>query len=348
MKLYRQSKSKYWWVDHTFPDGSRIRQSTKATDKAIARIRAKEIIDFMETSAKSSVKKGSFFAEYLTYSRPRKSAKALKNEIHIWNTFTKFIGSEEPWNISVQQAEEFFTKMLNDEKKYSPATINNYNRILRIIFNRALRWKYALSNPFTDIDMIRYETKPPRFLTQEELNKFIFSTRKHYPHLLPLFIFYFLTGIRRSEAFRLEWQDIDFERKLITVKNTKAKRPRFIPLTPMAEKILKDRKDSPKPFEIELDKEIAAGFRPLNRISTFAEIDHVTLHDLRRSFATYMAAHLSEKILQQLVGHEDYSVTDVFYIGTNAGPIRDKMVVLDEMITRALNYKGMTQLKIMT
>jgi integrase len=346
MKVYRQKKSKYWSFDHTFADGRRIRQSTKKTDKQTARMWAVEKIKELESSGEV-LKKGSFMAEYLPFARARKSPRAVTGEIQRWKIFTAFIGSDQPWDITLQQADSFITHLIK-ERELRPATVNGYIRIMRMLFNKAVRWKYASVNPFNDIPKLNFEPEIPRFLTQEELNKFFLHAKKLHPHLVPLFAFYFLTGIRRSEAFKLTWNEVDLNRKLLTIIRTKSRRPRFVPLTPMAEKILLERRDSPTPFSYELDREIAAGFRPLDRISKAAEIPHVTLHDLRRTFATYMAEHLSEKLLQQLLGHENYSVTDIFYIGTNAEALRKKMIVLDEMLTQALTYKGMPQLKIMT
>lgn len=337
MKLFRKQKSSFWYFDHTFPDGSRIRKSTKKSDKYIARIWANEYINQVERKQKLLPKKGSFLAEYLEYARPRKSKRTVENEIMIWKKFTTFIKSDDPAVATEQNVEKFFTKMLNERNKkgkslYRPATINAYHRILRLMLNKALRWKYTLSNPVLEIEMIRYEPEPPRFLTLAEIHSFFTNAQKLYPHLVPLFMFYFLTGLRRSEAFHLEWPDVDFDRKIITVKKTKGKRPRFVPLTPLAERILRQRTDLPQPFSADIDKELGSNPSPIKRIREVAGIADITLHDLRRSFATYMAAHLSEKLLQQLLGHANYSVTDIFYIGTNADLLRKKMLVLDRML----------------
>ena len=63
----------------------------------------------------------------------------------------------------------------------------------------------------------------------------------------------------------------------------------------------------------------------------------MTLHDLRRSFATHLAPKINKTVLQQLIGHEDYSVTDIFYIGSNAESIREEMSVLDRLLLEVKN-----------
>ncbi len=346
MKIYRQSKSKYWWFDHTFPNGSRIRQSTKQTDKTIARIRALDEINQYEQQQKIIFAKGSFFTEYLAWARPRKKPKVVTNEIYIWKTFCAHCNTDNPLFVPVKTIDSFVTTMLG--QRYSAATVNLYIRTLRMIFNRARRWKYIAANPFDEIEFMRFEPAPPRYLSQDEMNKFFLWTKKLHPELLPLFEFAFLTGMRRGEIFNLQWSDIDWQRKLITVKNTKAKRPRFVPLTPIAHDILHERKEDPAPFNRVLDRKLSAGFRPMQRICQRAEIPPVTLHDLRRTFATYLAESLSEKLLQQVLGHSNYSVTDIFYIGDNADAIRQKMIALDDKLRAALNFTGMTQVIGMT
>jgi integrase len=341
MKIYRRANTPYYWVDHTFLDGSRVRHSLKTTDKMIARIRAKELITKIEQGKTFFAKKGSFFAEYLAYANPRKSPRTVKTERQMWRQFTDFLKSDNPNDATQHTIEQFFTQLLNQKRKDSagnerpkdrPATINSYHRVLRHMFNKAVQWKFAFVNPLQHIEMMRFEPEPPRYLTKSEIDKFFLKAKQLRPDLLPLFLFYFLTGLRRSEAFNLRWEDVDFDRQLLTVRKTKGKRPRFVPITPLAEKILRQRQDLPSPFSSDINKELSSNPGPIQRIVTAAGLSDITLHDLRRSFATYMAPHINKTLLQQLIGHEDYSVTDVFYIGTNSKLLRKKMMVLDDML----------------
>lgn len=344
MKLYKIKTSKYWWLDHTFPNGDRIRESTKQTDKTVAKIRAVSIVKQFEKRERIIATKGSFFAEYLNYARPRKNKKTIVGEIRVWDRFIKFVGTDQPIAITELQVEQFFTEMLkwkktklvNKKKTDAPlsiAYINGYHRILKMLFNKAVRWNYAISNPLLNIEVMRYEPAMPRFLTQRELTDFFTSARTLYPNLVPLFQIYFLTGMRRSEATNLSWSDIDFERGLITVKNTKGKRARFVPMTPMVKQLLMARKGLIKPFTDNTES-ITHQF---TKIAAAAKLEGITLHDLRRSFATHLAPRINKTILQQLMGHEDYSVTDVFYIGSNSDAIRGDMQYLDMMLLEVKN-----------
>lgn len=344
MKLYRQSASKFWWVDHTFPNGERIRHSTKQTDKVVAKIRAMSIIAEYENRERIVARKGSFFQEYLEYARPRKTKKTVTDEIRMWDKFTAFAGTDQPSAITEHTVEKFFTELLGKTKlkvvgeeriqvPISVAYINAHHRILKMIFNKAVRWKYCVSNPLLNIEPMRYEPETPRFLTQKELMDFFAAARLKFPNFVPLFQFYFLTGVRRSEATNLHWEDVDLERGLITVKNTKGRRARFVPMTPLVKQILRQRKNLPRPFTESPEWATHA----FTKIAIAANLKGVTLHDLRRSFATYLAPRVNKTILQQLMGHEDYSITDIFYIGSNSDAIRGDMVVLDKMLQEVKN-----------
>lgn len=335
MKLYRQKKSNSWYLDHTFPNGDRIRESTKQSDKSIARVVALEIIAQYESKERIVARKGSFFADYLEYARPRKSKKTVDGEIRIWEEFTKFTGTDQPAAIDETTVDKFFTHLLNRSnqfnktKKLSVAYINSYHRVLRMLFNKAVRWKYAAKNPLKEIEALRFEPPPPRFLTQVELKEVMKQTALLYPHLVPVLQMFFLTGMRRSELFNLTWEKIDFDKKLITVSNTKGRRTRYVPMTPVAEQILLQRRKLERPFTDHIET-VSHQFK---EIAKRAKIPEVSLHDLRRSFATHLAPKINKTLLQQLIGHEDYSVTDVFYIGSNSEMVRKDMQDLDRLIS---------------
>ena len=56
------------------------------------------------------------------------------------------------------------------------------------------------------------------------------------------------TGMRRGEIFNLKWNDIDFRRKIITLRNPKGSHDKTIPLNEMAENVLTTHPDSGSDF----------------------------------------------------------------------------------------------------
>ena len=140
--------------------------------------------------------------------------------------------------------------------------------------------------------------------------------------LVALLIF---TGIRRGEALGLQWEDIDFDRKLINIRRsvrfagnkgyigpTKSKAGvRLIPLEPQLEEIL---------TALPHDGTYILGNgefpitemtykRGWERICRTINMHGATAHVLRHTYITMAAAHLDIKTLQTIAGHSDISTT---------------------------------------
>jgi len=120
-----------------------------------------------------------------------------------------------------------------------------------------------------------------------------------------------LTGQRRGEIGALRAEYIDWNRRAITLPDTKNGRPHTFPFGPMAEKILKTlpkegylfpgRYTSEQPYNgwAKGKRELDAKYG--NKIVPY------TLHDLRRTFATNLAAlgtppHITERLLNHVSG----------------------------------------------
>ena len=69
------------------------------------------------------------------------------------------------------------------------------------------------------------------------------------PHHELMFRFFLLTGCRRSEVVNLKWSDIDLEKRVINIRQTKTHRDRIIPISSELMQVITalDR-SKPKPF----------------------------------------------------------------------------------------------------
>ena len=134
-----------------------------------------------------------------------------------------------------------------------------------------------------------------------------------------------ITGIRRGEALSLQWEDIDFERKLINIRRsvrfagnkgyigpTKSKAGvRLIPLEPQLEEILTALPHDGKYIlgNGEFPITEMTYKRGWERICRTINIHGATAHVLRHTYITMAAAHLDIKTLQTIAGHSDISTT---------------------------------------
>lgn len=166
--------------------------------------------------------------------------------------------------------------------------------------------------------------------------------------LVALLIF---TGIRRGEALGLQWEDIDFERKLINIQRsvrlvgnkgyigpTKSKAGvRLIPLEPQLEDILAALPHAGKYIlgNGEFPITEMTYKRGWERICRTINMHGATAHVLRHTYITMAAAHLDVKTLQTIAGHSDISTTMNRYAHGREDKIIQAGSLLENMYSRA-------------
>jgi integrase len=131
------------------------------------------------------------------------------------------------------------------ERKLSKDSIRNVVATLRAILNEAVDRKLIAANPasklgklYRDAGSVREEVDP--FLA-EEIPLLLDAIQKHYgvePYVATLALFH--TGLRASELAGLQWPDVDFRGRFITVRRqfrdgkitrTKTKRIRSVDIS---------------------------------------------------------------------------------------------------------------------
>jgi integrase len=127
-----------------------------------------------------------------------------------------------------------------------------------------------------------------------------------------------LTGARREEMAELRWEDIDFQWQSLWIKDKVAKEGRKIPLSPYLSSLLsalprKNRWVFSSPTAA--TGRIAEPRIPHNRALSVAGIDHVTLHGLRRTFASLAEwVEIPRGVVAQIMGHAPNATAEKHYI----------------------------------
>ena len=116
-------------------------------------------------------------------------------------------------------------------KQYSQETIKGYRRVLRTIFNEAVRFEWITKNPVCGTKVsagnsntsLRPVTEKAVFSIAEtkEFLKAIDSLGEEHINNKIMIKLMLLTGIRNAELHGLRWSDIDFEKKLIHIKRNR-------------------------------------------------------------------------------------------------------------------------------
>ena len=108
-------------------------------------------------------------------------------------------------------------------KPYAPATIKHQLVILRRLYNLARKWGvYAGASPLESVSMPKIDNQITEFLRDEELVRLLDTLDKWPFQESAAFVkFALFTGLRRGELFKLTWDDVDFERGLIRLRDPK-------------------------------------------------------------------------------------------------------------------------------
>jgi site-specific recombinase XerD len=232
------------------------------------------------------------FSEYL---RLRNKLKGRANDIYRFkNYLEKEFANITPSCVTQDDIERFKYNLQNRELK--PATIRHVLELLRRLANFAAKNNLCSGLSFK-IQMPKVENYKTEELTNAQLQKLMQVLEEEsdiqVSNLVRLALY---TGMRRGELFNLNWGDIDFYNKTITVKSDKKGDQPTIPLNEMAEKVLVEHahteKGSKFVFPGRGGKKRTECKRPLLRIREKAGLpdDFRILQGLRHVYASMLVS----------------------------------------------------------
>ena len=134
-------------------------------------------------------------------------------------------------------------------------------------------------------------------------------------HMSSIVLLAINTGLRRGEPLQLNWDDVDLERAIVTVRGECAKsgKTRHVPLNTEAVRVLRewrpvDRRGLVFPSE---DGEQMNDLKTAwLRIAKLAKLRAFRFHDLRHTFASKLVQRgVDLNTVRELLGHSDFSLT---------------------------------------
>jgi len=205
-------------------------------------------------------------------------------------------------------------KLLRELPKHlSNTSINKYKRAASAVFNYAISKDYLSESPVKNIKSLEEPGGRLRYLSNEEKTSLLEACRhSHWDKLFLIVLMAITTGARKGELERLKWSDIDFDRGLAYVHQTKNGEPRVLPLTQqvLTEMGRVDR-NSELIFNSSIKPTKAYEFRKewikaLKR----ADIKDFRFHDLRHTSASYLAQNGASLLeIADVLGHKQIQMT---------------------------------------
>jgi integrase len=236
----------------------------------------------------------------------------------------------------------------------SEARANNSMRVLRALINHAMsKYEDAKGNPIMLINPVDrlsqtrawYKVEPRKNLIRPtqlkpwyeatlQLNN---ETSRDYLHFL------LFTGLRKTEAAQLRWENINFEEKTFTIPDTKNSEPHTLPFSNFIEELLLRRFESRQSFFV-FPSESKTGYiqDPRKAILKVCEISGVEfrLHDLRRTFITIAESRdIPAYALKKLLNHKDKADITAGYIISDFSRLREPMRVIEKYILSMMSFE---------
>lgn len=220
----------------------------------------------------------------------------------------------------------YVMSLKNDDKAES--TIKRKLASIRALYAYLLKNKKISENPVSNIRTPKIEKKPIEYLTVEEISAIFdlsFEGVKGIRDKAMLELMY-ATGIRVRELVELRLGDINLKLGFITCTGEFGK-ARIIPLGKFARNALETYLSESRPHIVEEEEEDTlflnrngkkmtrqGVWKILKDYSERSELgDRLTPQTIRNSFAAHMIQNGADlKSLQELMGHEDATATQIF------------------------------------
>jgi len=330
------------WVVDLKIDGRRVRRVSPDQTKAGAKRYEAELLLGLSTPqscsgpAEGRAQGGGecptlaeFAPEWLvTYAVPNnKPSERARKESILRVHLVPFFGNRRLDAISPLLIERFKAEQLQEGLKAS--TINSQLIVLQKLLRTAVEWgHFERRDDVWRIRRLPTDERQFDWLRPDEAGLLLRAAKEMSAKWYTFFFVALRTGMRRGEILALHWDEVDFERRRITVRYTnwqgrlgspKSGRIRVVPMTgDLAEALHAWRSTgvgtSPLVFPNrrgDLTNWHSGAGRALDRALERAGLRHIRLHDLRHSFASHLVLkRCSLREVQILMGHHSIRMTE--------------------------------------
>jgi integrase len=274
----------------------------------------KEIREQEEAARRAEQNRWTIARLWEQYKATNPEVKAISKDEDRFRRYLKdTVGMKEPGELVPLDVDRL---RMNLQKTLKPATVRNALELLRRVINFGVR-KHLCDGLTFSIQLPRVNNLKTEDLTPEELSRLLEAIdeddNRQVAHMMKLALF---TGMRKGEIFKLRWQDIDFERGFIHIRDPKGGPDQKIPLNDAARQVFEEH---PRAEESEFvfpgrDQQARRNtHKQVNRIKARAGLptDFRPMHGLRHVYASMLASsgQVDMYTLQKLLTHKSPTMT---------------------------------------
>ena len=199
-------------------------------------------------------------------------------------------------------------------------TRNTYLAALKAFFRFARERGYRRVDPTANLRRVREPRKLPRPLRPSDVSRLITAAFEVSPRCYTAVMVVAYAGLRVSEVAALQWGDVDFELRHITVMGKWAKE-RTVPISARLLRALEKWWANSEGLGYLFPSSTRPGYhvsrltlwRDVKEAARIARAAGVTPHRLRHTFATELTRQgVDIRHVQELLGHESLASTQIY------------------------------------
>jgi len=304
--LFKRPNSKYWWYRFTAPDGTTIRESAKTADKK----KAEELADKHKAQLWDQMKLGHrpqyVWEDAVVKWINESQKKSLPDDVSMFRYLDKFFAGMQLSIITRDVVEKVITDKLQHA---TPGRVNRITSLIRAVLRKAEReWGWIDKAPA--IRRLKESNKRIRWITRQEVERLCVELPVHLEAMVR---FSLATGLRESNVTRLEWSQVDMQRKVAWIHPDQAKAEKAIGIPLNAEAMhaiqMQIGIHECYVFSFKGRAVLKAGTNAWKKALGRAGIPAFRWHDLRHTWASWhVQAGTPLNVLQELGGWSDYSM----------------------------------------
>jgi integrase len=186
------------------------------------------------------------------------------------------------------------------DEGYAPRTVRGIVDVVRMMLRQAVGDGLVDRNVAELVQLPKLEQKEPSHFTTDQAWTFLDAIADDPLH--SLFVTAFGTGLRRSELLALTWRDVDLERGVLLVRQSKTKSGiRSIPLASFVVDALRSIDRKPGPVWPVTATYVS---HRMPALSERAGLPRLRFHEIRHSTASMLAdAGVDWELIREILGH---------------------------------------------
>ena len=284
MSLFKRGST--WWIDFTTPSGERIRCTADTEEKS----QAQEFHDKLKSDAwrvsKLSEKQKRTWDEaalkWLAETRRKATHEEDKSKLRWLQQYLR--------GRPLEAIDRELIAAIGEAKaqQSSPATANRYLALIRAILRKAVyEWEWIDKAP--KVKLYREAKRRIRWITPEQAKRLLGELPEHQRNVV---LFALATGLRQSNVIRLEWSQVDLERRIawIHADQAKGRKDIHVSLNSVALSVLRGQvgKHESRVFTYRGKPLAHANTRVWRDALKRAGIEDFRWHDLRHTWASWL------------------------------------------------------------